>query len=173
MNWEIMQKEALSDYEQQTLLEWNKDLFGMVSAGFDWIQWRDAETRFIGYEDNQPVSHVGVLNHLLPSKENPLKIGGIVEVVTIPHARNKGYAQKLLQEAIEYMIRETHSDFGLLFCMPVVVPYYKRLGWQLIENTIIFDQDSGKVNSPLPSMIYPLSDRQWPTADILLECRPW
>ena len=173
MNWKIIRKEVLSDQEQQTLLEWDNDLFGMGSAGFDWIQWRDAETRFIGYEDNQPVSHVGVLNHLLAAKGNPLKIGGIVEVVTIPHARNKGYAQKLLHEAIEYMRQEIHSDFGLLFCMPAVVPYYNRLGWHLIENIIIFEQDSGKVKSPLPSMIYPLSNKQWPKEDVLLGCRPW
>jgi hypothetical protein len=46
-------------------------------------------------------------------------------------------------------------DVSLLFCLPRIVPYYERLGWRPIEQPIQIDQSSGRIEAPIPVMVYP------------------
>ena len=60
------------------------------------------------------------------------------------------------------------AEFGMLFCLPRLVPFYGRTGWERLAPVWI-QQPAGTVRSPLEVMVKPLSGRPWPAA----KCAQW
>jgi hypothetical protein len=46
---------------------------------------------------------------------------------------------------------------GMLFCRPVRLAFYQRLGWRLIEARVTADQPEGPVTMPLLACWTPLT----------------
>jgi hypothetical protein len=64
-------------------------------------------------------------------------------------------------------------EFGLLFCLDRLKPFYARQGWQLLHETVEFDQPSGKIVSPLNVMVLPCTGQTWPAGAVDLCSLPW
>ncbi|MFC1713852.1 GNAT family N-acetyltransferase, partial [Candidatus Poribacteria bacterium] len=151
---------------------WSDDVFG--SAHFD-LRCRPADWRFVVYVDEQVVSQAGIVNHVVIIGNQKVSVGGIGGVLTIPSARLKGHARAMLQAALDFMHREWGAEFGFLICLDRMIPFYQKLGWQKVVDTVIMDQPSGKM--PLPSglsaMVFPCQDEEWPAGTVEMNSMPW
>ncbi len=160
----------LSDEEKQQLFEWGPDVFGAEALN---LQWRPKDWHFLVYANDQLVSHVGVVKHVVTVGEQQVSIGGIGGVVTVPAAQSGGYASAALQEATKFMHEELMVEFGLLFCLPRMIPFYQRFGWHEVGKPVFIDQPSEVMLSPLKIMVLPCQSQTWPTGTVKLGSLPW
>lgn len=159
----------LSEAEKQQLFKWGPDVFGAAALN---LQWRPKDWHFLVYANAQLVSHVGIVKHLVTVGEQQVTVGGIGGVVTVPAAQGRGYASMALQKATKFMREELLVDFGLLFCLARMIPFYQRFGWQELTGPIIIDQPSEKMPSPLVVMMLPCRSQTWPAGTVQLENLP-
>jgi GNAT superfamily N-acetyltransferase len=155
---------AITDEQRHMLLGWSDDPFGINHISF---HGRFKEIHLIGFENEQLVSHVGLLKDVVQVAGQPVSVAGVGAVITIPPAQRKGYAQALLQRAATYMRDTLQVEFGVLFCLPRLLPFYQKLGWQEIQSPVFIEQPEGRVLSPVLVMWLPCtSQRAWPAGPV-------
>lgn len=169
MTKEIKQAEFLTDAEKQQLFGWGDDIFGVSCLN---LHWRPKDSHFILYVDGQAVSHVGVLKHVVSVGGEPLTVGGIGGVVTVPAEQKRGHARELMQCATR-MFEEWRVDAGLLFCFKRMVAYYESQGWRTVERQVLIEQPAGERTSPLEVMALTFGERSWPNGEVKLNSLPW
>jgi GNAT superfamily N-acetyltransferase len=170
MKNEIRQMESLSDAETQVLFGWGENIFGVLAHQ---LEWRPKELHFVLHSDGQPVSHAGVLRHVVKVNGNPVTVGGVGGVVTVPEAQRKGFARRLMQHAAKFLHWEWKVDAGLLFCLPSMVAYYGNLGWLELKDEVLIEQQNGRIVSTLKVMVLPLRESSWPSGTVELQSLPW
>lgn len=154
--------QTLPDAERQTLFGWGDDIFDVNQRG---LQWRTKDWHFVLYEDGVPRANASVLRHGA--------IGGLGGVITLPEARGRGLARTVVGRATEFMRDDLGVSFGLLFCLPRLVPFYESQGWTLVEPGVLIDQPGGKIPSPVPVMVLPFGREPWPEERVDLGSLPW
>lgn len=154
--------QTLPDAERQALFGWGEDLFGVSSLG---LQWRAKDRHFVLYEDGAPKANASVLRHG--------RIGGLGGVITRPEARGRGFGRRIVSHSTQFLRDEWGVSFGLLFCLPRLVPFYEFQGWSLVEPGILIDQPGGKIPCPILVMIRRFSDERWPMDRVDLDSLPW
>jgi len=169
MTKEIRQAKFLTEVETQKLFDWGDDIFGASSLN---LHWRGKDHHFLLYIDDRPVSHVGVLKHVVNVAGQPVTVGGVGGVVTIPEEQNRGHARELMQHATR-LLAEWRVAAGLLFCLKRMVPFYESQGWQVVNQPVLIEQPDGEINSPLEVMVLPLGGRPWPDGRVKLDSFPW
>jgi GNAT superfamily N-acetyltransferase len=170
MTVEIRLSENLTDEERRALFEWGEHIFGVEDLQY---RWRPKDLHFVTEEDGRPVGHVGLLKHEVSVAGRPVTVAGVGAVVTVPEAQGRGHAQRGMRHAAEFMRHEWGVEFGLLFCRDALVPFYGRLGWQLVNEPVEVEQDSGPVVSTLNVMVLPCDGRDWPAGPVSLNSPPW
>lgn len=170
MSENIRVVEELTDEERQRLFGWGENIFGIDDSKY---KWRPKELHFILDVDGQAASHVGLIDHTVEVAGRPVRVAGIGAVVTQGDLHGRGYAQKTLRYAERFMCEEWKVEFGLLFCLDPLRPFYERQGWQLLGEPVEFDQPSGKMVSPLNVMVLPCGERVWPAGATDLCSLPW
>jgi RimJ/RimL family protein N-acetyltransferase len=160
----------LSGAEKRQLFEWGPDVFGGDALK---LHWRPAHWHFLVYADGLLVSHVGVVKQAVTVGIQQVTVGGIGGVVTVPAAQGKGYASAALQQATKFMCEELKVEFGMLFCLPRMIPFYQRFGWQEVREPVLIQQPSEKIPSPLVVMAFPCRSQAWPAGQVELESLPW
>src|SRR5688500_4259672 len=167
---EIRQAEVLTDEEKQLLFGWGENIFGVAALK---LSWRPKDLHFLLYSGGEPVSHVGILKHVVTVNAESVTVGGVGGVVTVPEAQKKGFARQLMRHAAKFFEQEWKVDAGLLFCLPKLTEYYEALGWQEVDSPVQLEQPSGKIVLPLRVMVLPLSKEEWPNGSIELGSLPW
>ena len=71
------------------------------------------------------------------------------------------------------METEGKVEAGLLFCLPRMLRYYESLAWQVLESSVVIEQPSGKIASPLRVMVLPFGGMNWPPGLVELQSFPW
>jgi predicted acetyltransferase len=170
LSTEIRFADRLSDDERKTLFEWAENVFGDDDAKY---RWRPKDYHFITEEDGRVVSHVGVLKDTVRAGGQDVTVGGVGGVVTIPEAQGRHLVHAAMLRASEFMCAELGVEFGMLFCLQRLAPFYARQGWQLVEETVEFEQPAGKVVSPFRVMILPCGGRVWPAGKVEVGGFPW
>jgi GNAT superfamily N-acetyltransferase len=170
MNIDIRQTDSLTETEYLTLFHWGEDVFGANDLN---LVWRMKTAHLIVFEDDRPVSHVGVLRHAVAVGGRTVTVGGVGGVVTLPEAQKKGYARLLMGRVAELFVSEWRVEAGLLFCLPRMVPFYGALGWERIEDEITIEQPGGAVKSPMGAMILSCRENCWPGGAVNLNSLPW
>jgi len=160
----------LNEEERQRLFGWGENIFGIEDHKYTW---RPKELHFILDVDGIPASHVGLIDHFVNVSGQSVRVGGIGGVVTAGEMHGRGHAQKTLRYAESFMCEELKVDFGLLFCLDRLMPFYARQRWQLLEDPVEFDQPSGKILSPLHVMVLPCKGQTWPAGTVDLCSLPW
>lgn len=166
---EIRQTDSLSDTEKRHLFEWGADIFGAANLN---LRWRPKELHFMLDVDGVTVSHVGVLKHEVSVAGQPVIVGGVGGVVTLPAWQSRGYARELMQHAIR-VFQTWEVNAGLLFCLPRRIPFYESQGWSVIRHPVMVEQPSGEVVSPLEVMVLPIRGYHWPAGEVQLGSFPW
>ncbi|HLN97396.1 MAG TPA: GNAT family N-acetyltransferase [Pyrinomonadaceae bacterium] len=166
---EIRQVEALTNAEKDQLFGWGDDIFGADNLN---LRWRPKQLHFLIYADGEPVSHVGILKHEVIVAAQPVMVGGVGGVVTVPAFQKRGLARELMLHAANFFA-SWEVAAGLLFCLQKRVPYYQSMGWQLIDGPVVIEQPSGELISPLQVMVLPIGKQQWPQGEVRLNSFPW
>jgi GNAT superfamily N-acetyltransferase len=154
----------------QARFAWKPDVFAVAKFQY---HWRAKDWSVIVYEDGEAISQVKILKHTAIVNREPVIVGGIGSVVTVPEKQGQGYARLALQHAVEFMHTDLQVQFGLLFCLPRMVPFYEQLGWQVVADNVIIDQPEAAVASALPVMVLPCQDLPWPEGTVELGSLPW
>ncbi|MEO8434182.1 MAG: GNAT family N-acetyltransferase [Pyrinomonadaceae bacterium] len=170
MTTKIRLAKIMTDEERHTLFEWDKNIFGVEDMAY---QWRPKVWHFFVEDERRVVSHVGVLEAVVRTGDQEVKVGGIGGVVSVPEAQGHGHIHAAMERAVEFMRDELKVEFGMLFCLPRLVSFYARQGWQLLEETVEFEQPSGPVISPFRSMVLAWDAREWPAGKINVGGLPW
>jgi GNAT superfamily N-acetyltransferase len=170
MSENIRVVKELTDEERQRLFGWGENIFGVDDSLY---RWRPKELHFILDVDGQAASHVGLIDHTVEVEGQPVRVAGVGAVVTAGDLHGRGYAQKTLRHAERFMCEEWKVEFGLLFCLDRLKPFYERQSWQLLSEPVKFDQPTGKMVSPLNVMVLPCVDRVWPAGVTDLCSLPW
>ena len=167
---EIRFAETLTDEERQSLFFWGKDIFGIEDAAY---RWRPKELHFITEEDGQALSHVGLVRTKVKAGGQEVTVCGIGGVVTRPEAQGRRLVHAAMQEAARYMCADMGVEFGMLFCLPRLAPFYEQQGWQFVEAEVEIDQPDGPVVWPYRVMVLPCGERPWPAGRVEVGGLPW
>lgn len=147
------------------------DVFELASMN---TQWRAKNDHFIFYRDDEPLAHVGILDGIAIVAGNvSLTVAGIGGVITQQDHRRKGLARGLLGYVTRILSRENRSDFAMLFCHDRLVPYYSKLGWSLLSDSVEVRQGGGYIKSPLNTMVLPLRGLPWPGGPVVVHELPF
>jgi len=152
------------------LLEWGQDIFN--SAELELI-WRPKDEHIILSRDGVPVSKCGILKQTISVNGETLQVGGIGGVVTAPASQHKGYAHKVLKEAVKILKYEWQMPAAMLFCLEPLVSFYRQPGWTLITPPVTLVQPAGVVQCPVQVMVKPLQMARFPDTPVHVEGLPW
>lgn len=170
MTESIRVAKELTAEERERLFGWGENIFGIEDSKYTW---RPKEIHVILDVDGVAASHVGLLVHEVSVGDRRVRVAGIGGVATNGDMHGRGYAQKCMRHAEKYMCEELNVEFGLLFCLDRLKPFYERQNWQLIHEPVEFEQPSGKMLSPLNVMVLPCTERTWPAGAVDLCSLPW
>ena len=160
----------LTDEERQRLFGWGENIFGIEDTKYTW---RPKDIHIILDVEGKAASHVGLIDHTVNVAGTRVRVGGVGGVATNGLMHGRGYAQKTMRYAEKFMCEELKIEFGLLFCLDRLKPFYERQNWQLLHEPVEFDQPSGKMLSPLNVMVLPCGEREWPAGAVDLCSLPW
>jgi hypothetical protein len=167
---EIRYAEALTEEERQALFFWGKDIFGLEDRDY---RWRPKDYHFIAEEGGRPLSHVGVVKTSVSVGGRQLTVGGVGGVVTVPEAQGRHLVHAGMRQAAEFICHELGADYGMLFCLPRLEPFYARQGWLAVEDEVEIDQPDGKRVWPYRVMVRPCGERVWPAGRVEVGGLPW
>jgi predicted acetyltransferase len=91
----------------------------------------------VGWFDGEKlVSQVAVYPFQVRIFNKTYDMGGLTGVGTFPEYSNQGLMHKLLRQALENMRGKRQS---ISYLYPYSIPYYRRKGWEIISDKIIFE----------------------------------
>jgi hypothetical protein len=170
MSEEIRLVKELTDEDRRRLFGWGENIFGIEDNKY---VWRPKDLHFILYADDVAMSHVGLVEQTVDVAGVAVRVAGVGGVATNNEAHGRGYAQKTLRFAEKYMCEELKVEFGLLFCLDRLKPFYERQNWQLVNDAVEFEQPSGRMVSTMNVMVLPCGERAWPAGAVALQSLPW
>jgi aminoglycoside 2'-N-acetyltransferase I len=172
MKIEISSRREMQEVERKQVDAWVAQIFADEADNLVW----SSDDWYVSVKlDGQMVSHVGIVERTGTVDGQPVKLGGIGGVATRPDWRRHGYAGAALRTAAEFMRNELRVEFGLLVCGDQMMPYYGKLGWQLVAGPLMFDQPKGKTTfgDSTKVMVLPCNKHDWPPGVIDLCGPPW
>lgn len=152
------------------LFDWGQDLWSIDRYRLAWRPWGSS---FVGYLDEAPVTHTGVLTHTVRVDEQDVPVGGVAGVLTLPSARRQGFGARTLQAATDHLRDSEGVRHVLLFCRDPLIAFYGPLGWRRVPGPAIIQQPEGERPSPLNCLVLPLYGDPWPEGTVRLNSRPW
>jgi aminoglycoside 2'-N-acetyltransferase I len=140
----------------------------------DTTQWaEDSDWFVLVWEGQELVSNVGILERTITVGGQPVRVGGIGGVATGLAWRGRGFAGQAMKASAIFMHDTLAVEFGLLVCDTHMVPYYGKLGWQLVNCHTWMEQPQGKEPFTDPVMVLPVCKQDWPEGEIDLCGLPW
>jgi aminoglycoside 2'-N-acetyltransferase I len=136
-------------------------------------EWALPQWLLLGTCDQLQVAQVGILIRDIQVGDETIRVAGIGGVATHPDWRRNGYAHRLMVEAARVSREQLGASFGLLDCEPARIPFYSRLGWQVVTARVWIDQRGVRQLFTDPIMILPLGQRTWPEGTVDLLGDPW
>jgi len=86
------------------------------------------------HEHQLVISHAEVNWRMLDHVGQQWKTYGLSAVFTYPAWRREGHAERVVRAATK-QIDQSDADVALLFCLPKLIPFYERCGWEHMANT--------------------------------------
>jgi GNAT superfamily N-acetyltransferase len=166
----IVETDSLTEEQRQHLFYFEDDVFSLASYA---LQWEPKVRFFQVYESGKLVANAGLVGRTVMAGGHSLSVAGLGSVVCRPEARGKGHARAAVTAAIQHARDSMKAPFGMLFCLPRLVPFYERMGWARLDEPVLIEQSAGTVRSPLEVMVKLLGDRAWPPGPVSANGRPW
>ncbi len=172
MEVEIRAASELSAAERQQIQDLDRQAFPSPDP-YGYLEWSAHHWQVLVKIDGRCVSQVGIVERTGTVNGQPVKLGGIGGVATLLEWRRRGLAQRAMERAAQFLRDGLGVEFGLLICDQHMLPYYRKLDWQVVEGPLTFDQPQGKVTFPDVTMILPCTKKDWPPGVIDLCGLPW
>ncbi len=120
------------------------------------IDWKDKTGHVALVEEGWVLAHAGwVPADVRVETGGTLPVVGLGGVMVHRDHRGRGLGHRLVAAAMERMGR-LERPVGLLFCRPVRIPFYDRLGWHPLTSQVTADQSAGPIVMPLVTCWTPL-----------------
>jgi len=114
------------------------------------VPWRNVQSArsehriLVTDRDEVVVGVAGLLIRMGMLDGNPVQIGGVGGVMTMPARQGNGIG-RVAMEAIATMMHDfPKMQFGLLFCEPKNMGFYHKLGWYSFDGTVEVQQENGR-----------------------------
>jgi predicted N-acetyltransferase YhbS len=124
-------------------------------------------------DDGIFVSHVGISLRTGTVAGQPVRMGGIGAVATLPSMQGRGLAGIAMKRTAELLRDPLAVDFGLLLCAPEREHFYGSLGWVKVTAPLYYEGHHGRELSDSVTMILPALKQDWPVGEIDLCGLPW
>ena len=160
----------LTPEERKFIDDWLHCVFGEADAG---IEWERGERSVVIRADGQIVSYLEIIEREILVGDQPLRVGGIGNVVTVDGWKRRGLASSTMRVAAEIFCEELQVDFGLLICEHSLTSFYERLGWHAVDEPLVVDQPGGPLTMSEVAMVYSCRCESWPEGRIDLRGLPW
>lgn len=167
---------SLDQYPQALIADidsWYKRVFDSSAEAAD--QWARPGWRLVVWEGDQWVSVLELLDRTIMVGGQPVRVGGVGGVMTLPDQRGRGYASVAMKRAVEFLGDEWQVPYSLLICLPVLNPFYAALGWEPVDAPAYYDRSGHK--QPFvyytSMMVYRHNGNPWPPGEIDLCGPPW
>jgi predicted GNAT family N-acyltransferase len=167
---EIRPASDLSPSLQAQIIQWLVSEF--VQEG-DETLWSEMDWHILGWVGDNLISHVDIIDRHASVGDLDVHLGGIGGVMTRPAWRRRGYSTTLMRESHQFMQDEMSVDFGLLLCDEDLVSFYSRLGWQRVDNPLVYDQPGGKVIWDDVVMVLACNRDHFPVGEVAIQGYPW
>lgn len=96
------------------------------------------------YKDEQVVAYMNLVDVEAIINHIPTRVWGIGNVCSIESG--KGYGQELMKQTNDY-IKQSNKQ-GLLFCKDILIKFYSKYKWQLIDKELLqLNFDNTSVNT--------------------------
>ncbi|MFF1699841.1 GNAT family N-acetyltransferase [Streptomyces sp. NPDC058257] len=156
--------------EQGEILGDGDDPFGVAAAGLAWLP---KEEHFGIRHGDRLVAHAGLLRLPVAIGDAGTEVIGVGGVAVAPDMQGRGLARLVLAGALDHA-RTMGPRHALLFCRPLLVPLYQRLGWHPLDQDVLVEQPENRlVSMPLRTMVTPLRDNAyWPAEPVRLFSLP-
>ena len=170
MRVEIKRTGDMTPSEQEHVDHLIGQVFGAEVVGYTWA---DVDWHVLGWVEGKLASHVEIIERTGTVGGQPVRLGGIGGVASAADWRRRGLATLAMEKAAEFMCGGLDVEFGLLICGQEMVPFYRRLGWKVVDAPLVFDQPEGKVTFDDVVMVLPCKGQDWPAGTIDLCGLPW
>ena len=168
MRW--TREDSLSDEVRRALFEWDPDPFQSKIWN---LTWRPQQQHLVSWEGEQPASHIGLVRETVYVGKEPITVGGLGGVITLPAFRGRGLAQSGLRKAEQFFAEEWKLQHALLFCFPLMRAFYVSLGWSVREQPVQVQQPQGVIHMQTITMVKALGGAIWPEGTIEIHGCPW
>jgi predicted GNAT family N-acyltransferase len=167
---EITPARELSSVLRAQIIKWLISEF--VEEG-DETTWADMDWHVLGWVGDELVSHVDIIHRQARVGGSDFHLGGIGGVMTKEAWRGRGFSSKLMKESHRFMRDGMDVDFGLLLCDDDLVSFYAGLGWQRVDNPLVYEQPGGNVTTDDVVMVLLCNRDHFPEGEINLKGYPW
>ncbi len=169
---QLVELDALAEPYWEELIAGEHEPFGGIG---EQLVWRDKTWNLGVREDDGRLLAAGgvVLAEVRVRQEPPFQVVGLGGVIVTRSARGRGLARLLLLRLLE-LAGEIGPRRAMLFCMPRLVPLYRKFGFSPIESPVWADQPGGRIEIPMSAMWKALGgDASWPTGRVELLGEPF
>jgi len=130
---------------------------------------------FVCLQDGRLIGSVRLIHRRIQTPAGGLLAGGIANVCSHPQARGHGAASACMRASQQYMAKG--ADFGLLFCGQKVHEFYRKLGWQDVQNELSLTYLDGRQGKKQEGHIMIYLGRRavadWPAGEIDINGPDW
>ena len=162
----------LNQDERSLVSNWGSEAFGSQ----EWVRsfsWATPDWRLFLIDHDQPVSHVKLTLRRGRFGTSDVLFAGVGGVMTPRTLQRRGFSSALLVMMQDFVFSELRTDFGLLFCLPELTPFYGGLGWTSVKSAVYIEQPQGKIVWPKAAMLLPGSGTSFQDAEIDICGKPW
>ncbi len=142
--------------EAATIADWRRELFVEDRAIVDAFTWQNKDGMGFGihaYSGDQFIGFAHVFARLGLRDDAPVLMGCLGSVMTARDHQGKGVATTTVTAADDIIMNSLKADLGVLVCKASLLPFYQRLGWRRMPNTVVVEQPDGKKHWPYEAML--------------------
>jgi RimJ/RimL family protein N-acetyltransferase len=161
----------LSPDKQKSLDDLLARVFG--DDPYSHMSYAKMEWNVLVYLGNILASNVEIVERIVTVSEQPLRVGGIGGVATLPEYRGRGLSTQAMTAAAKFMKGQLGLEYGLLITGSRRKTFYEALGWQVNSEPAYFDQPSGKMKNEGITMSLAMAGEPWPAGVIDFCGLPW
>lgn len=158
---------------KRTLYHWGPDIFGVGALDLSDLQWRTFQTGFLLTVNGEPASYFRALRHTCLVGGQPIAIGGLGGLVTVPAHQRQGHGSSVVLAALKALRQEWRVDAALAFCLDSLLPFYRRLGAIVLPGPVMVHTRTKRAPAPFNALWWPFRPGMASVTSLDLESPLW